>query len=425
MRRSRTSLRTGLLMLALAGASPVGAAQEEERLPPYLMMRSLEYVQDLVAQGDHSAAEMQRFVLSRLDKRLREADGQTFDDPRNVDAALIYAMSGGNPATLDYLVARDVDGRFDNRVTDVLRKYLGGKGVLMTGTIADLLPIYKNSRIAPYLALVAGNVTIAKDPAKALQFYDWARLTAPGTIVEEAALRRSLSIALETGKTEPAMVYANRYARRFLYSPYASQFVDLFVQLVVDHDGTLDQGAVLETAGVMDPARQREVFLRIARRAAIGGKVELARKAADLANQVSGLPGDGSPQALLYGGVARLPTQDVKSALQAMSDLKPEQLPEADRPLLDAARAVAAEIVRLPTAPENKLPAVAPPPQAETNEQQSPLGAAAANLAPPAPSGQPAGQKQVAADDPLGSFVTDGRAKLQAIDKLLNGEGVN
>ncbi|MDQ0456999.1 chemotaxis protein MotC [Rhizobium paknamense] len=434
MRSGRDLIHRALLLLALAGTASVAEAQEDERLPPYLMMRSLEYVQDLVVQGDHSASEMQRFVLSRLDKRLRNATADTFEDPRNVDAALLYAMSGGNPATLDYLVARDINGHFDNRVTDVLRKYLAGKGVLMMGSIADLLPVYKNSRLAPYLALVAGNVTIAKDPAKALNYYDWARLTAPGTIVEEAALRRSLSIALDTGKIEPALGYANRYARRFLYSPYASQFVDLFVQLVVDHDDKLDQTAVLETVAAMDSARQKEVYLRIARKAAIGGKVALAAQAADRANQLSGLPGGGDPQALLYGGVARLPTEDVQNALNSMASLPEDQLNQSDRALLNAARAIAQEIVRLPTAPPVAANEAPPPTMAVTPsdslQQQDPAGkAVSAPVQPVAPASQQAAEAMPQKTDPsdaaFSGFVSDGRAKLEAIDKLLKGEGVN
>jgi len=226
-------LCSALLALGLTGLGQ-SHAEDMETIAPYKMLRSLQFVQDSVVLGDHSAAEMQRFMLATIDKRLRQADASVFDNTDNVDAALVYAMSGGNPATLEYLVARDVNGNFDNRVSEALRKYLGGKGVLIAKSLADMVPEYKDTKIAPYLALVAGNVTIVNDPVGALKFYDWARLSAPGTIVEEAALRRSLAVAVEAGMVERAAGYANRYARRFLHSPYASQFADIFVQLVVE-----------------------------------------------------------------------------------------------------------------------------------------------------------------------------------------------
>src|SRR6478609_6092213 len=125
-RRQRRDLL--LLLIGLAVAAPGAVrAEEQEDLVPYKMLRSLQFVQDSVVLGDHSAAEMQRFMLGTIDQRLRTIDQSVFDDDRNVDAALIYAMSGGNPETLEYLVARDVNGHFDNRISDVLRKYLSGK----------------------------------------------------------------------------------------------------------------------------------------------------------------------------------------------------------------------------------------------------------------------------------------------------------
>ncbi len=138
-------------------------------------------------------------MLGTIDQRLRSVDPSVFDDDRNVDAALIYAMSGGNPQTLEYLIARDVNGYFDNRVTDVLRKYLSGKGLLVAKSLVDIANEYQDKKIGPYLALVAGNVMVAQNPTEALKLYDQARLAAPGTIVEEAALRRSVAICVASG----------------------------------------------------------------------------------------------------------------------------------------------------------------------------------------------------------------------------------
>ena len=179
-------LKVSSLVLAgfLCTTSAPAGAQDAVELAPYAMLRSLQFVQDSVVRGDHSAGEMQRFMLGTLDNRLRTINPSEYRDPRNVDAAMIYAMSGGNPATLEYLASRDVDGNFDGRVADVLRKYLGGKGTLVAKSMAQMAQEYRDQKIGPYLALVSGNVAVAKDPKAALVHYDWARLTAPGTIVE-------------------------------------------------------------------------------------------------------------------------------------------------------------------------------------------------------------------------------------------------
>ncbi|MGV1829197.1 chemotaxis protein MotC [Agrobacterium vitis] len=424
---------TGPVVSAAAGGS------DGDNLPPYLMLRSLQFVQDSVVRGDHSAADMQRFLLTRIDKRLRTAAPSDFEDPRNVDAALIYTMSGGNPATLDYLVARDVDGHFDNRVSDMLRKYLSGKGVLVASSLGDMVPLYQNGRVGPYIALVAGNVTLVKDPAAALKFFDIARLVAPGTIVEEAALRRSFQIAMDTGQNGRAMAYANRYARRFLYSPYASQFADLLVQLVVDHFSELDKNDILATLATMDPDRQREVYLRIARRATINGNQALASLASSQAQSLAGLPDKNDPQALLYGGAALISTTDVKNALNTISQLPKDQLSASDNALLEAARAVAQEVITLPTAPQSPSASPSTPPPsgdntapesvANVSDQQDPGVPAKANAVPDAGIGTapvtPASADAKQKPDPeFQTFMSGGRSKLEEIDKMLKGEGV-
>ena len=111
-----------------------------------------------------------------------------------------------------------------------------GQGSQSVKSLAEIFPEYKRSRVGPYLALVSANSVIRKDPALALTYFDWARLVAPGTIVEEAALRRSIYIASQSGWIDKSMVYANRYARRYLRSPYASQFAwhaDMGTQVMV------------------------------------------------------------------------------------------------------------------------------------------------------------------------------------------------
>lgn len=427
--------------LSLLGLAWTGAARAEDMngVEPYKLLRSLQFVQDSVVLGDHSAAEMQRFMLETIDKRLREADSAIFEEPRNIDATLIYAMSGGNPATLEFLVARDIDGNFDNRVTDALRKYLSGKGTLIAKSLGDMVTEYRDTKIAPYLALIAGNVMIPRDPVQALKFYDWARLTAPGTIVEEAALRRSLAIAVEGGMVEKAGAYANRYARRFLHSPYASQFADLFVQLVVEHNDAFDQAAIEGTLIYMDSDRQREVYLRIARQAAIKGRNELARQAADKAKLLSGTGEGADALAKLYGGLAGIPTNEVGAAIAAIAAIPDEILSPSDRALRDAAAAIAEEVVRKP---EANSQAQAPEPtvsiqnDASVADVSSPE-APASDLQqdPTAPASEPQNATPATADavaagskdqDPeFRSFVDTGRTKLDAIDDLLKQEGTN
>lgn len=403
------------------GAEPAKVfAQSQDNLMPYAMLRSLQFVQDSVTMGDHSATEMQRFLLQTIDERLKSAPSAIFKDPRNVDAALVYAMSGGNPATLELLVARDVDGNFDSRVADILRKYLSGKGTLVAQSIAAMVPEYRGTRIGAYLALIGGNVTIPRDPVAALGFYDIARLEAPGTIVEEAALRRSLAIAVEDGDAGRGVEYAQRYARRFLHSPYASQFADLLVSLVVKRVDSIGHDTIEETFAMMDAERQKEAYLRLSRLAAISGKDSLARMAALKAKALSpDMPDQPQVQANLYESLSNIGTPDVVSAIETIGQIPEAQLSDRDRALRDAARAIADQVVRPPS----------PQPGADlgvTAGQGAGSGAPANEAASAETKGIWRVENHKAEDEGenVRQLVTSGRSKLDEIDSLLKkGEG--
>ncbi|EYR80385.1 chemotaxis protein MotC [Shinella sp. 838] len=440
----RRFLLTGTVLCAALSAVAPARAEDLDDLAPYKMIRSLQYVQDTVALGDHSAMEMQRFLLSTIDERLRTGESALFDDPRNVDAALVYAMSGGNPETLEVLIKKDVDGHFDSRLTDALRSYLSGRGTQSVKSLAEIFPEYKRSRVGPYLALVSANSVMRKDPALALTYFDWARLVAPGTIVEEAALRRSIYIASEAGWIDKSMAYANRYARRYLRSPYASQFADLFVKLAVDHFEAIKEDDILEILSFMDVPRQREVYLRMARLAAISGKNKLASLAAERAQVLSG-DGESVPKVLadLYSGLASVPSGDVAEAMESIIAIPDDKLSTKDRALKAAARAVAEEVLREPAV------SVAAETQTETDlakpvqqaEDASSDGLSEAELAdramdpraggeetPVAAAVEPQQEKKeqpesAGIDPAFDTFVSGGRSKLDEIDALLKGEG--
>jgi chemotaxis protein MotC len=406
------------------GGAPVHSAFAQERndLAPYTMLRSLQFVQDAVVNGDHSAGEMQRFMLGTIDQRLRTADPSIFEDPRNVDAALIYAMSGGNPATLEYLASRDLSGQFDNRVADALRKYLGGKGTLAANSLSEVATEYRDQKIGPYLALVSGNVLVAKDPKAALASYDWARLTAPGTIIEEAALRRSVAITVDANMVPEALSYSRKYARRFIHSPYASQFADFFVQLVVAHFGQITEEDVDGALEAMDVDRRREIFLRIARSAAIAGKMDLARLISGKAEALAGQP---TPESLarLYGGLAGVPTKNINSAVEAMNDIPEETLTPRDRALRQAAKAIAEQVVTRPSADsfaQDDPVTLTPTKDTRTNTalNRSQQGVPAALPGKP----DEAGAK---VDPAFRTYVDTGRARLDVIDALLKDEGLS
>lgn len=390
-----------------------GQAEAQSDLPPAKILRSLQFVQDSVVMGDHSARDMQKFLLSAFDTTLRTSDMSVFSDTKNADAALIYIMSGGNPATLNYLVAKDVQGYFDSRVVNVLQKYLSGRGGLVDKVVSDLIPEYRNNRLGPYLMLIAGNIAYTKDPAAALPFFDDARLSAPGTIIEEAALRRSIMATMQLKQPEKGMVYARKYAVRFLHSPYASQFADLFVSLAIDSFGPVTTKDIGEIAELMDAERAQEIYLRIARQASLQGKMELAQFAAEKANGIAEDTGDTTrePLSKLYSGLSDISGQDVLSAQEKLASIPESELSPRDLALRNAAKTIAEQIMQ-------------PPSLAAATTVSSSSGPATEGSRAPAPAGKTEEAASQAADAaPLKTFFDKNRARLNEIDSMLKQEG--
>ena len=305
----------------------------------------------------------------------------------------------------------------------------------MVENLAKAVLEYRNSRVGPYLYLVLGNATAQQNPVKSIEYYDWARLTSPGTNIEEAALRRSIALATRGGMPQKGFAYSLSYARRFLTSPYASQFADVFVELAVANYNEETEAKIQEILGFMDKPRQREVYLRIARRAAIGGMQELATLASTRAQDLSDVA-DAGPKALasLYSGLVGIPSKGILEAVKDISAIPETELSPRDRALRQAANVVAQEVLRVPEL-ESLTQATVSNVKSDTTMEEgggvtgsgdspfaTPASEAALKAAQPDAVPQAALSEKEPADPVLDAFLSTGRSKLDEIDSLLKGE---
>ena len=292
--------------------------------------------------------------------------------------------------------------------------------------------------IAMYLALVKGSMLSEAEPKKALAMLDRARLLAPGTLVEEAALRRSIAVATTLGDVTRFVRLSEQYVRTYLHSPYASQFADAFVTGVVTFHATIDRKAVVDIAALMEPEQEKVIYLRIARRAAIDGLIDFAAFAATHAEGV-----EDDPRAELYSSLSSVTSGTVEEVVAKLSKIDRNRLSEGDRQLLDAASAITREMSVAPVGsnpaestpaaeqpdtaqevrdvgPESHAPplAAAAPAQAAAAGHETPHPAEPA-VAPVAASAQDAGKSVDAIADQADAVVAQTRAKLADIDKLL------
>lgn len=338
-----------LLTFQLAGASAQQQAKEISA-PIYTLVRSLQYVQDSVVAGDFSAMEMQRFLLEKVDRKLRKAKPEDFDDPRNVDAALIYAMSGGNPKTLDLIVARDRYGYFDEEITGIMRAYLNGLIPATKKPINQIVDEYLNTPLGPYIALIAANVKAAAKDITSVELFNLARLSSPGSLIEEAALRRSILISINNDMVEQALKFAHIYARRFSKSPYNVQFSQLIIEMIVQNLEAIDEVIVDEIISYLPRDQQKRIYLRIARTGVIDSNSVMANKALQKLYLFD--DENAAYYELLsnfYANIRDLSVGETKIAYEKIKTIKRRSLSPIDKPLYDAAVALAEQILELPT----------------------------------------------------------------------------
>lgn len=349
-------MRPGNVLRALAfvalGLGPARAEFDGNGLQPYQMVRSLQLVQDRIAGGDHAALPMQKKLLELIDTRFRAAGNTDFEDRRNFHALMIYAMSGGNPATIAELLSRLEIDEADRAAGAGVLGYLTGDVAQARAAMATIDPAQHPLEVAAFLSLVKGSVVAGEDAAAGMAMLDSARLIGPGTLVEEAALRRTISLAAGSGDTERFMSASEQYARRFLRSPYASQFAESFVSGIISLKQTgLDLRRIEQTAAWMTQEQARTVYLRLARRAAIDGDATLLAFATRNARERGDGASDGSdPRNELYSSISSVTSDTVEEVLSRLEELDTSRLSNRDRALLNAARTIAAEVVAPVTA---------------------------------------------------------------------------
>ena len=208
------------------------------------------------------------------------ADPSVWGDPTNVRAVVMYVLSGGEPRVLKGLFGRRSLPGVDEKLLNGALAYSEGRDADAAELLAavDVRTLERN--LGAHVALAQAVLLVAKDPKKAIALLDDARLLSPGTIIEEAALRRQASAVAAAGDTSAYNTLASHYLRRFPNSVYANSFREQFaVEVAGDRYGQApEQLAKLEAMlDGLDVASRRQSYLLIAHQAVTGGRVELAR----------------------------------------------------------------------------------------------------------------------------------------------------
>lgn len=317
---------------------------------PQELVRSLRRVQDRLAAGATEAFAAQRALSERIEREFAAADPSVWRDPRNARAAVTYFLSGGNPSVLRRMMGQQPPPAIDPRLLRGTLAYLEGREEEALRQLSDINARSLPASLGGQVALAQASLWVRKDPKRSTQLLDVARLLAPGTLVEEAALRRAIVVASQTGDAAAFEHASKQYLFRFRNSVYADNFRQRFASALSRMKFVNDPQQfhrLDEMLKMMEPSSRRDMELLLARSAVVQGKTAAAGLAAQRA--LAGMP-DGSleaDRARLYRGASLAPSADTYGA--ALKDLKTvdrDRLAPADAALLDAASATASMVQR-------------------------------------------------------------------------------
>ncbi len=350
--RNRASLALAFVAIALAAPVRAGA---EPAAPAAIsaMAEDLQRLQTRIAEGDKSAYPAELAELKAMAAAIAGVKPETWTLKREADSLVVYVLSGGPLASVVPLVKNDALVASD-------RALARGALAYVTNHEADALELFNPVDLAALDVRLAGPIAFARsvlktrrDPKGALVDLDWARLVAPGGLVEEAALRREIELLTETRDAARVAQLTRQYADRFAASLYAPDFFRDIAQLIARTGLADDPGnyPLLSKAAARLPAGgRRDFLLTLARAAALNARFDAAAASADEALH-SATPGSAEEaRGRLYLGAGRIFSDAYDAAVADLQGIVAAKLDRSDAALLAAVRSVAAQLRTAPAA---------------------------------------------------------------------------
>jgi chemotaxis protein MotC len=344
-----TSRWRRLTLAALALLAPTVAFADQTKISD--LVDELRRIQFKVARGDKAAYPAELDQLKTIRSAIATASPETWKNKREVDSLVIYILSGGALADIGPLLKGDA-------VLESERSLARGAVAYVTSHEADAIALLGRTDLTALDARLAGEVAFARsvletkrDAKVAVDLLDWARLLAPGGLVEEAALRREIALLAEARDMSRLAIMTRLYITRFGVSLYAADFLRDLAGAIA-RLGLADEPAnyklISSALAALPPDDRREFLLNLAKSGVVNGRFVAAASAATEALESSKADSPEAMRARLYLAASRLFSDAYDAALADLRALPTAKLDRADVSLLSAARKVAAEVRIVP-----------------------------------------------------------------------------
>ncbi len=372
------------LLLLLTTPPAVAQTTNGSDKKPFELVRELQTFQDQAVLKSKNARAQQTDFIAKVAAQLANFDASAWADRRNARAAVIYVLSGGDPRVLSKLLGSGAALGVDDQLVKGALAY-GERRDSEATQLLDGVDVETLDRsVGGHVALVRALLVAKSDQRKAIALLDRARIIAPGTMVEEAALRRQAILAAKVGDLDAFEALSSQYFRRFASSIFERSFERQFAKEVVSKSYAADAKRLPKLEKLLrglSVMQRRETCLAIAEEGIAVADVELVRFAARLAGMDAKAQPLEAMRMLLFEAAAVVATPDHEQGRMALRLVDKSKLGAREEGLLYAATAVADEISRPPSVAQGDEQAQAPTGEQDSSVSSSAISAAQAAIA--------------------------------------------
>ncbi len=342
-----------VVLAALFFALGTGSYAQNAEPEPYKLIRTLQHAQDQIAGGSQVAYDVQRKLLDHIGTKFIKFPDHVWADEKNSEAAAVFALAGGDPQVGKWLLnnralAEEYKDILKGAVAFASREYPVAAEVL-----APFEPLKYPGHLGGSLALVKAMLVAKEDPKAAARLFAISRLLVPGTLIDEAALRRSL-VLFKTKEDLPQLVTTSSiYYRQFGQSVFGPVFDEnLATTLVKFDDDALQeyQEKLSEVVKLTPGNRQKKIYLMFAKKAVINGRMAFARFISSNAAKVDPSDSQTVTRANLYKAAADLVSDAPEKGLTALDNIDTKILSDDDKQIMKKASKVGNAIAQWPPA---------------------------------------------------------------------------
>jgi len=359
----RPLLRAALLLVLPFAATHAFAEPAPPSSEPYELVRSLQAVQDGIANGDTAAHGSHIALIRQIGEKFLAADASVWSNPQNGQAVVIYLLSGGAPQVVRKLPRDKMN--VDSRLFDGALAYVEGRQDEARELLKDIKPRTIPSGMGGQVALVQGALFARSEASLAIERLDDARLLLPGTLVEEAALRREILLVGQAEDFDKFEFLTLAYIRHYRNSVYAGDFWQRFSTGLTQSSLALDDRRFVRVAALLeqiDRASRLKLYLVIARAALVRGRLAVARLASERALTLSADATADRERAHFFRGASRALTDEYDGGFAELKALDRSKLLERDVLLLNATVQLALDVRKPIAGPSAGATADKPPP---------------------------------------------------------------